>query len=80
MILVAKEIEEGDGIGIVAEERVDPCFGAKRVPDFPMGILGFGSFLCDAIDDVLLYSELMRLEDMSELGWQTRQDSVCGYV
>ena len=43
-----------------------------------MSILGFGSLDGDAINDVLLSSEFVSLEDISELRRETRQGCVCG--
>jgi len=78
VVTMAEQSEERDGVIVVPEERVNAGFSAKRVPDFPVGILGVGSLWCDAIGDVLLNSEVLSLEDISEFRWQTSQDFVCG--
>ena len=60
-------MEEGEGVRKFSEERIDPEFQAKVDPNFPMGILGLGSFRGDTIDDGLLDSEEVIAEDISEL-------------
>ena len=39
LITVGKDLEKGQGIRKLSEERINPNFDAKIDPNFPMGVL-----------------------------------------
>jgi hypothetical protein len=77
-ISLGKDVEERDWIGVVAEERVNGVFEAKRSPDLPMLGLFLGVLFANAIVDGFLYKAKVSLEIHLVLRGQSLQEFVCG--
>ena len=77
-ISLSIDLENWEWILECAEEWSDGVVAAEGIPEVPVVIQGVGSFSSDAGSDCLLNKAIITAESICLLGWQRRQEFLCG--